>query len=100
MIITGSSADGSDAMMTKGMYTSPCGNFWSNMPYTREQKAYDKVYDHCVKYRKTFAKLYLQIKSGSKENLPKWVRVWFITEYDLQETFVDVTITESKIEIN
>ena len=81
-IYTGSSADGSDMKEFRGMYVSPCGEFWSNMPITREQKAYDKVYDHCERYRKSINELYEQIKAGSKENLPKWVRTWLINEFE------------------
>ena len=81
-IYTGSSADGSDMKEVQGMYTSPCGKYWSSMPYTKEEKAYDKVYDHCVKYSKSFNDLYKQIKAGRKTNLRKWVRVWFINEME------------------
>jgi hypothetical protein len=82
MIITGKSADGSDAQIAKGVYESPCGTFWSNKPITREQKAHEMVWNHCERYRKTFRVLYKQLKSGSKENLPKWVRVWFINSFE------------------
>ena len=82
MILTGKSADGSDAQIAKGVYESPCGTYWSSKPITREQKAYDKVWNHCERYRKTMKTLYNQVKSGSKENLPKWVRTWFISWFE------------------
>lgn len=82
MILTGKSADGSDAWPIKGVYESPCGTFWSTSPITLDQKAYDKVWDHCARYRKSFRMLYDQLKSGSKETLPKWVRVWFINWFE------------------
>lgn len=78
VFLTGKSPDGSDATIVKGVYPSPCGTFWSSKPISKEQKAYEKVWNHCERYRKTMRTLYKQIKSGSKENLPKWVRVWLI----------------------
>lgn len=87
MIFTGKTADGSDMRIAKGVYVDPKNtNRWSSEPYTREQKAYDKVYDHCAKYQKTFRELYEQFKAGITENLPKWVRVWLITEFEKEET--------------
>lgn len=80
-IYTGTSADGRDIREFKGMFVDASGNYWSNIPFTREQKAYDKIYDHCARYRKTFRELYNQLKLGNKENLPKWVRIWFMTEF-------------------
>ena len=82
---TGKSADGSDIKELKGVYESPCGNYWSSQPITRDQKAYDKAYDHCARYRKSFQALYDQLKSGSSENLPKWVRTWFINKYETEQ---------------
>lgn len=82
MIITGNTADGSDARMARGVYVSPCGTYWSNKPMTREQKAYDRVYDHCARHSKSFRTLYNQIKAGSKENLPKWIRNWLIEYFE------------------
>jgi hypothetical protein len=81
-IYTGKSADGSDMQEVKGAYESPCSLYFSSRPYTREQKAHEKVYNHCIRYRKTFRMLYEQLKTGSKENLPKWVRDWFIKYYE------------------
>ena len=44
-IYTGGSADGWDMREAKGMYVSPDGNQWSNIPYTDEERAYDKAYN-------------------------------------------------------
>jgi hypothetical protein len=63
---------------------SPNGSFWSSRPLTREQKASKIIWNHCEKYRKTYRILYEQIKSGSKENLRKWVRDWFIKIFEEQ----------------
>ena len=82
IILHGSSEDGSDAKEVKGVYSSPCGTYWSSKPITKEQKAFEKVWNHCEKYRKTYRELYNQIKSGSKENLPKWVRIWFVNSFE------------------
>jgi hypothetical protein len=82
MFITGKSADFSDAKIFRGVYESPCGKWWSSQPITREQKAYNKVWNHCERHNKTMLELYNQLKSGSKENLPKWVRVWFIDWFE------------------
>lgn len=87
-IYTGKSSDGSDARLIKGMYVSRCGNKWSTKPITQEQKAYDKVYDHCAKYGKSFRDLYNQVKAGSRENLPKYARnylIEMIEDYDSKE---------------
>ena len=35
---TGSSADGSDMHEAQGMYVSPCGKYWSNMPFRNGAK--------------------------------------------------------------
>lgn len=45
---------------------------------TKTQKAHQIVWDHCARYRKTLSQLQIQIKSGSKENLPRWVREEFL----------------------
>ncbi len=80
---TGKSADGSDLREFRGMYTSPCGTYWSNMPITREQKAYDKVYDFCARHLITFRDAYNQAKAGTL-NLPKWCRKWLIENFEKQ----------------
>jgi len=89
MIITGNNTE--TAFVAKGVYESPCGKWWSNKPITREQVAYDKVYDHCVRYNKSFSKLNEELCAGSKENLPKWVRNWFIDWYEPEEE-IKITI--------
>jgi hypothetical protein len=85
MILTGKSADGSDAHEPLGVFVSPCGTYWSNKPITREQKAYEMIWNHCVRYRKSFRMLYEQVKNGSKENLPKWVRNYLIETFEEDE---------------
>ena len=46
MIFTGKSTDGSDAYPIQGMYVSPDGEQWSNMPFTKEDKMWGQIYDH------------------------------------------------------
>ena len=38
----GSTRDGSDMREFKGMYVSPCGEYWSSQPITDEQKSQDR----------------------------------------------------------
>jgi hypothetical protein len=83
MIITGKSADGSDAHEPLGAFVSSCGTYWSSKPITKEQKAYQKVWEHCIRHRKTMGQLYWSIKlQTQKENLPKWVRTWFVEWFE------------------
>jgi len=49
MIFTGKSADGSDAYPAKGVYLSPDGKEWSNMPYTKEDKMWEALYPELAK---------------------------------------------------
>ena len=46
MIYTGKSADGSDMYPANGIYLSPDGEQWSNMPFTKEDKMWGQIYDH------------------------------------------------------
>ena len=46
MIYTGKSADGSDMYPANGVYLSPDGEQWSNMPFTKEDKMWDQIYNH------------------------------------------------------
>ena len=46
MIFTGKSADGSDMYPANGVYLSPDGEQWSNMPFTKEDKMWGQIYDH------------------------------------------------------
>ena len=75
---TGMFNDGLDIKIIQGVYKSPCGLYWSSEPITKEQKAASIIDEHCGKYHKSYNDLYDQLKSGSKENLPKWVRNHFI----------------------
>lgn len=49
MIFTGKSADGSDMYPAKGVYVSPDGKEWSNMPYTKEDKMWEELYPYLAK---------------------------------------------------
>ena len=49
MIYSGKSADGSDMYPVKGVYVSPDGNEWSNMPYTKEDKLWEELYPYLAK---------------------------------------------------
>lgn len=84
MIYTGSSEDGSDIYPIEGMYMNKDETMFSNIPFTKEQKAYSIVYKHGFRYRKPFIDIYNDIKKGSKECLPLWVRKWLINEFENQ----------------
>ena len=45
-IYTGKSADGSDMYPVQGVFVSPDGNEWSNMPYTKEDKMWKELYPY------------------------------------------------------
>lgn len=49
MILTGKSADGSDAYPAQGLFLSPDGNQWSNKPYTKEDKMWQELYPYLAK---------------------------------------------------
>ena len=49
MIFTGKSVDGSDMYPVKGVFVRPDGEEWSNMPYTKEDKMWDKLYPELSK---------------------------------------------------
>jgi hypothetical protein len=81
-IYFGKSADGSDMQEFSGFYVSKCGNWFSNKPFTREQKANDKLIEHCERHNKTIEEVWLAVQSGSKDNLPKCVRDYLIANID------------------
>ena len=83
-IYTGSSADGSDIRQVRGMYISPDGNEFSNMPYTKEQRIYDTCYTHIAKYQRSFRMEYDIIKQG-KSILPKACRLWIVEQIENTE---------------
>lgn len=62
----------------KGVYTSECGTFWSTEPITRDQKAYDIIWNFCWRHRVMFEELKEQLREGRKTYIPKWVRIWFL----------------------
>ena len=78
IMYSGKSEDGSDAEIVDGVYESPCGLYWSSKPITREQRVNQIIDDHCGRYHKSYRDLYIQVAAGSRENLPKWVRTYFI----------------------
>jgi hypothetical protein len=104
MMFTGRTADGSDAHPSLGMFVSPDGEQWSNMPFTAEQRRYDKAYRHYekiinhVKDKRTFREEHELVKSGASllpkayratlayivEHLPEGLNgsVAFIAEYE------------------
>ena len=51
MIFTGKSADGSDMYPAMGVFVRPDGEEWSNMPYTKEDKMWQKLYPELAKRR-------------------------------------------------
>lgn len=44
MFLSGKSHCGWDAREEQGVFVSPDGTEWSNIPYTKEQKAQDRAY--------------------------------------------------------
>jgi len=84
MIFTGRSADGSDMHVARGVFVSPDGNEWSSEPYTSEQRAmlkqqriYERCWNHIAKYSRTFREEYNLIMAG-RSILPKACRNFII----------------------
>lgn len=73
MILTGKSADGSDAYQAEGMYVSPDGNQWSNKPYTEEDKMWHELYPYLAKNLRSLKDEYELIKQ-KKSNLSSRLR--------------------------
>ena len=76
----------------RAMYISPDGTGWSNMPYTKEQKKWDKerekdmvfsqrICDFLLKKNRTLAEENLRITSGTS-TLQKKLQKWFIEHYE------------------
>ena len=80
-IYTGSSADGSDMREVKGFFVSPDGEQWSNMPYTLEQRAYDKVYDHMVRTGRTLREEY-DLILAKKSTLSRYCRDFIANQFE------------------
>ena len=80
---TGSSADGSDMREVEGMYLHPNGKEFSNMPYhkTKEDRLYEKCYDHIAANKRTFQDEYDLIKQ-KKSALSSACRTYFVAEFE------------------
>ena len=65
MILTGKSADGSDAYPPQGIFVSYDGNQWSNKPYTKEDRMWQELYPYLVKHLRSLKDEYeLQYEYG------------------------------------
>ena len=82
MILTGRCEDGSDSYPAMGVFTSPDGEEWSNKPYTKEDKMWEKVYNHLSKNLRTLRDEYEMIMD-KKSTLPRVLRdyiVWIMNK--------------------
>jgi hypothetical protein len=77
MILTGRSEDGSDAYPAMSMFASPDGEEWSNKPYTKEDKMWEKVYKHLSQNRRTLGDEYEMIMN-KKSTLPRVLRDYIV----------------------
>lgn len=76
-IYTGKSADGSDMYPVQGVFVSPDGNEWSNMPYTKEDKMWKELYPYLAKNLRSLKdeyELVLNKKSKLSSRLRKYVK--------------------------
>ena len=73
MILTGKSADGSDAYPAQGVFVSPDGEEWSNMPYTKEDKMWQELYPYLAKNLRSLKDEYDLIQQ-KKSDLSKRLR--------------------------
>ncbi len=78
MIFTGRSADGSDMFPAKGVYLSPDGEQWSNMPYTKEDRMYEEVYDYLASNLRSMRMEYNLIKE-KKSKLSRRLRDYIVS---------------------
>lgn len=78
MIFTGKSADGSDAYPAKGVYLSPDGEEWSNMPYTKEDRMSEEVYDYLASNLRSLRMEYNLIKE-KKSKLSRSLRDYIVS---------------------
>lgn len=77
MILTGKSADGSDAYPPMGMFISPDGKQWSNQPYTKEDKMWQELYPYLAKNLRSLKdeyELVIQKKSNLSSRLRNYVK--------------------------
>jgi len=75
-IYTGKSADGSDMYPAQGVFVSPDGQEWSNMPYTKEDKMWIELYPYLAKNLRSLKDEYgliQQKKSGLSRRLRDFV---------------------------
>jgi hypothetical protein len=77
MILTGKSADGSDAYPVQGMFVSPNGEEWSNKPYTKEDKMWGELYPYLAKNLRSLNDEYELIKEN-RSNLNRRLREFVI----------------------
>jgi hypothetical protein len=92
VIETYSDSTGTLIWQGTAMYASPDGTGWSNMPYTKEQKQWDKerkrdllfaerIIDFVERRQRTLRYEYQRIKDGTS-TLQKKVQQWFLEHYD------------------
>lgn len=77
MILTGKSADGSDAYPPMGVFVSPDGEQWSNMPYTKEDRMWQELYPYLAKNLRSLKDEYELIKQ-KKSQLSRRLRDFVI----------------------
>ena len=76
MILTGKSADGSDAYPAMGVFVSPDGEEWSSEPYTKEDKMWQYLYPELSRLRHSLRMEYdlvLEKKSTLSRRLRDYV---------------------------
>lgn len=73
MILKGKSADGSDAYPAQGLFVSPDGEEWSNMPYTKEDKMWQELYPYLAKNLRSLKDEY-ELVLKKKSNLSRRMR--------------------------
>ena len=92
MFITGwTDKDGNSLCYeSPGMYVSPCGEKWGNMPFTKEQKKIDKVYSrflfifdkvtsHLTRTNRSILEEIELIKQN-KSTLPRYCKDWLLKQ--------------------
>lgn len=96
VIETYSDSTGTLIWQGTAMYASPDGTSWSNMPFTKEQKLWDKerkrdlifaerIIDFLEKKQRTLKYECKRIKEGTS-TLPKKFQKWFGEHYDETRT--------------
>lgn len=96
VIETYSDSTGTLIWQGTAMYVSPDGTSWSNMPFTKEQKQWDKernrdlifserIIDFLEKKQRTLQYEYNRIKDNTS-TLQKKLQKWFLEHYDETRT--------------